>query len=309
MKISGFTIVKNAVQLDFPALESIQSLLPLVDEMIIVLGKSEDNTADIVKSIDSPKVKIIETVWDTEKYPLHGNVYASQTDIALKACTGDWCVYIQADEVLHENAIPIIRQTCEKELHNAKVEGLLLEYVHIYGDYEHYIDKLHFGYPLEIRIVRNLPEIHSWRDAQSFRKIPNFDYINYSQKKGTHKLRVKRICDAEIFHYGWSRDPRAMVKKMVDMHNVYHEEKREVEQNYYDYGNLLQFPLFKKKHPSVMEHRVKQCNWKHLLRYGGTKSRKGKLFGLKYRIVGFIEKLLGNRQTIGGLKNYILLKK
>ncbi|MGL4909187.1 MAG: glycosyltransferase [Bacteroidales bacterium] len=308
MKISGFTIVKNAIQLDFPVQESILSLLPLVDEMVVVLGKSEDNTADIVQSINSPKIKIIETVWDTEKYPLHGNVYASQTDIALKACTGDWCVYIQADEVLHENAIPLIRTTCEKELLHTQVEGFLLEYVHIYGDYEHYIDKQHFGYPLEIRIVRNLPDIHSWQDAQSFRKIQNFDHINYSQEQGTQKLRVKRIYGAEIFHYGWSRDPRSMGKKIVAMHNVYHKEKRELEQNHYDYGNLLQFPLFTKKHPSVMESRVKKCNWQHLLRYGGRKTRTGKMFSLKYRILSVIEKCLGNRRTIGGFKNYILLK-
>lgn len=34
MKVSGFTFVRNAVKYDYPIVESIQSILPLVDEEI-----------------------------------------------------------------------------------------------------------------------------------------------------------------------------------------------------------------------------------------------------------------------------------
>ena len=37
MKISGVIILKNAVLNDYPFLESIQSVLPIVDEMIVAI--------------------------------------------------------------------------------------------------------------------------------------------------------------------------------------------------------------------------------------------------------------------------------
>lgn len=189
MKISGFTIIRNAINYDFPVVESIKSVLPIVDEFVIALGNSDDKTDELISSIKSDKIKIIHTQWDSCRYNIKGMIYANQTDIALQACTGDWCIYLQADEVLHEDALPIIREACNKYIDDKNVDGFLLRYIHLYGDYEHYIDARHFGYPKEIRIVRRQPDIHSWRDAQSFRIIPNFNYKDYWQTEGTQKLR------------------------------------------------------------------------------------------------------------------------
>ncbi len=38
MLVSGFTFVRNGIKLDYPFIESIQSLLPIVDELIVVCG-------------------------------------------------------------------------------------------------------------------------------------------------------------------------------------------------------------------------------------------------------------------------------
>jgi len=35
MKVAGFTFIRNAVRYDYPVVESITSLLPLVDEMVV----------------------------------------------------------------------------------------------------------------------------------------------------------------------------------------------------------------------------------------------------------------------------------
>jgi hypothetical protein len=315
MKISGFTIIKNAVFFDFPIIESITSLLDLVDEFIIVAGDSIDNTNEVLASINSPKVKIINTVWDTDKYKNKSMVYAHQTDIGLKACTGDWCFYIQSDEVLHEDSIPAIRNACSKYLSDTNVEGFLLKYIHLYGDYEHYIDNRHFGYPREIRIVRNLPDMHSWRDAKSFRIISNFDYVDYWQKKNTKKLNCI-LLDAYIFHYGWSRDPRCMVKKMAvqgEMYSGQYSKTQDLtpkDEMYFKYDPLNYYPKFIGTHPKVMQDRIKKISWKHLLHYEGKRPNIGKMFGLKYRILTFIENnILPEGAMIGGFKNHRLLKK
>ena len=179
MKISGFTFIKNAVAYDFLVVESVRSVLPVVDEFIIVAGDSSDGTDELLKVFDGePKVRIIRTVWDTQTYDRGGMIYAQQTDVGLRACTGDWCFYIQSDEIMHHDALPVIREACAKYLDDRRVEGFLLKYVHLYGDYRHYIDSLHFAYPREIRIVRNRPDTHSWPAAPSAHGLNAFNRVD-----------------------------------------------------------------------------------------------------------------------------------
>lgn len=286
MKISGFTFIKNAVAYDFPVVESVRSVLPVVDEFIIVAGDSSDGTDELLKVFDGePKVRIIRTVWDTQTYDRGGMIYAQQTDVGLRACTGDWCLYIQSDEIMHHDALPVIREACAKYLDDRRVEGFLLKYVHLYGDYRHYIDSLHFAYPREIRIVRNRPDIHSWRDAQSFRVIPDFNGVDYDVEEGTRKLRCI-LLDALIFHYGWSRDPRCMVRK-ANNHNA----------------------LYEGTFPEAAAERMAAYDWADFVRYDGPRPNIGKRCGVKYRVVDFIEKhILRDGRRIGGFKNYKLLK-
>jgi len=303
MKISGFTIIRNAVNFDFPVVESISSALDIVDEFIVVLGDSSDNTEALLGTIASSKLKIIRSDWDTRTYNQHGNIYAHQTDIALHACTGDWCLYLQADEVLAPQAGAVITAACEKYLEDVSVEGFLLKYIHFFGAYDRYVDALHFAYPLEVRVVRNRKDIHSWGDAQSFRVIPDFD-LDYARREGTRKLQCIEL-EAYMYHYGWCRDPRKMGKK-VEEQQIMHDGKASVKQApYFDYGNLSVLPVFKGTHPAVMKRRIESTDWLHLLRYDGAVPEVlRKQFRLKYRLIGFVEnRILGGR-LIAGFKNY-----
>ena len=104
MRVAGFTFIKNAILYDYPIYESISSILPLCDELVVAVGKSDDATLDLIKSINSPKIQIIETIWD-ESQREGGRVLALETDKAFQAISdqADWCFYIQGDEVIHEN--------------------------------------------------------------------------------------------------------------------------------------------------------------------------------------------------------------
>lgn len=62
MKISGFTFIRNAVKYDFPVLEAINSILPIVDEFIVNVGKSDDGTFELIHKINDPRIKIVESV-------------------------------------------------------------------------------------------------------------------------------------------------------------------------------------------------------------------------------------------------------
>lgn len=311
MKISGFSMVKNATKLYYPIKQAIQSVLPIVDEFVIAIGDcdKDDNTRDEVLSIGSDKVKIIDTVWDIEKFK-RGSENAHQTDIAKEACSGDWLLYLQADEVIHERYLDNIVKSCKQYLDYPKVEGLLFKYKHFWGDYRHYHIS-HGWYPYEIRIVRNDPDIHSWQSAQSFRRIPNFDGFHYHQEKGTSLLNVALI-DAYIYHYGWVRPPKLMRNKMKSLETIHHgkekvDAKFEKVASEFDYGPLELLGEFKESHPKVMEDWIKKFDWSDKLYQSGTLNpyrEKHKHEKFKYRLLTFLEQTFFGGHQIGYFKNY-----
>ena len=316
MTISGFTFIKNATKLYIPLKESILSVLPLVDEFVIAVGDNDEDdlTLEIIESIDSDKIKIIRTIWDTQAY-VKNTEFAHQTDIAKEACTGDWLFYIQADEAIHENDYSVIQKALEENLEDDTIDGLLFKYRHFWGDYHHY-HLSHNWYPREIRIVKNKPEIHSWRDAQSFRKFKAFDYSPeaYNSEKG-EKLSVKLI-DAYIYHYGYVRPPYLMSYKSRVMHRSYHGNKK-AEKIYskdpkeFDYGPLNKIAKFKGTHPEVMKDWIAKFDWKDKLQYKGKRNPNRPIHKhekIKTRIVTWIEQYLLGGKSIGGFKNYILKK-
>ena len=315
MKISGFTFTKNATKLYYPVKESIECLLPLVDEFIVVLGDcdEDDDTEQEILSIGSEKIKIIHTKWNLDEYP-NGAEYAHQTDIAKAACSGDWLFYIQSDEVVHEKYLPVIKENCERYLHDEEVDGLLFKYRHFWGDYDHYILS-HAWYPNEIRIIKNDPEIHSWRDAQSFRRIPHFDGLNYNKSENTFKLNVVEI-EAYIFHYGFVRPPYIMQKKRKD-HNTHYRGKSSTEQKFrneeeaFNYGDLSKLKIYKESHPAVMKAFIGQFNWKEQLHYKAVPvSRKlHRHEKVKYRILSLFEQKFLNGRLLFGFKNYRIIKR
>ena len=92
MFVSGFTIVRNAIRFDYPIVEAIKSILPLCDEVVVAVGKSEDETLQLIKSINDSKIKIIETIWD-DSLREGGKVLAAETNKAYDTISekADWC--------------------------------------------------------------------------------------------------------------------------------------------------------------------------------------------------------------------------
>lgn len=315
MKISGFTFMRNTSSLYYPFAESIRSILPIVDEFIIAMGDNDpgDNTEAMVRSIETDKIKIINSKWETSRFS-NGTIYAEQTDLAKKACTGDWLIYLQSDEVIHEKYLDVIRKTCEQWNDQEQVEGLLFNYRHFWGDYNHYV-KSHVWYPFEIRIIRNRDYIHSYGDAQSFKVIQDFDGIDYRTKTNTRKLRVKRV-DAMIYHYGWVRPPRLMQSKNKQMESYYHD-KEKIEREYkrrspvFDYGNLSNYPVFKETHPTVMKEFINRFNWQDELHYEKDYKPEREALKhekLKYKLFSWIEENLMNDKLLFGYNNWKIIR-
>lgn len=312
MKISGFTFIKNGDKLYIPTKEAITSILPICDEFVIALGDCDDDdkTEEIIKSINSPKIKIVRTIWDVKRFPKNTE-FARQTDIAKNHCTGDWLFYIQCDEAIHENDLETIKKACLENLNDSRVDGFLFKYLHFWGDYEHY-HLSHAWYQREIRIIRNDDFIHSWKDAQSFRKFSKWNggtFEDYDKKEDSEKLNVK-LLDVHVYHYGYVRPPILMTKKKKVNSTTYHGAPTQEVLNLdelYDYGDLSKLQKFEKTHPAIMQNWIAKMNWKDQLRYSSEGNRKRQLFKhekLKYRIISWIENTFFGGETIGGFKNY-----
>jgi len=289
MKIAGFTIIRNAVQNDYPVVEAITSILPLVDEMIVSVGDSEDSTLELIGSIISSKIKIVQSIWDPNLRQ-GGRVLAVETDKAFRqiASDCDWAFYIQADEIVHEQYHPAIIEAANKYKNDTEVEGLLFNYLHFYGTYD-YIGDSRKWYDKEVRIIRNDLRIHAYRDAQGFRK-------------NGEKLQVKPI-NATIYHYGWVRSPSLMMNKQksfMQFWEVQEEWKEFVEtNNVYDYNEFDSIAIFQGTHPNVMKKRISEKNWQVTL------DLRKKNFSLKNRFLYWIEKKTGKR--LFSYKNYKII--
>ncbi len=251
MQVTGFTFIRNAVIYDYPVIEAIRSILPICDKFIVAVGDSEDNTLSMIKAIDTKKIKIIETVWDTSLKKYDGFL-AAETDKAFQqiASSSDWAFYIQADEVIHEKYLDTIYANMQKYKDDPTIDGLLLNYLHFYGSYDYVGASLRW-YDKEIRVIKNNKNIYAYRGAQGFRKDRN------------KKLNVKLI-DAYVYHYGWVKNPEKQQRKQLSIFGLVSDAwKKEANKKSltFNYQRIDALSLFKGTHPKVMVQKIAQQNW------------------------------------------------
>lgn len=291
MNISGVIILRNAVINDYPAAESIRSVLPLVSEMIVSIDPGDDNTWDVISSMNDPKIKMIRSHWDMSKRE-GGKVYAEETNKALDAVSpdADWVFYIQADEVIHEKDHPAIIDTAKKYQHNNQVDGLLFRYIHFYGTYD-FVGAGRQWYAYETRMIKNKSSIRSYKDAQGFRI-------------GDQKINVVKV-NADVYHYGWVKSPRKM-KEKIDQTIVFYNNDDEGIRRYredvidFTFDNFGQLERFSGTHPMVMQERIDRQNW-HL-----DFDLKKTTYSSKNKLLNMVEKWTGIR--LFEFRNYRIIK-
>jgi glycosyltransferase involved in cell wall biosynthesis len=243
MKVSGFTFLRNGQKLGYPFVESIRSILPIVDEFVVALGPCDDDTEEMLRDIGDPKIRIIPTQWNEciqPDYSVKGFVYGQQKSIALFNCTGDWAFYLEADEVVHENDLPKIRAAMERHLNGTRVEALIFDYLHFYGNANTYAWSPGW-YRSEVRIIRNT--IPAWSSEALF----------FNVVIGHKRSRYPRAAHtgATIYHYGWVRSEAQMNLKAAAVHKYWDEKPAAM----VDYSKIdpATLKLFTGTHPKVVQ--------------------------------------------------------
>ena len=292
MKITGITIIRNAIKNDYPIVEAISSILPVVDEMIVSVDRGEDNTEQLIRSIASPKIKIIFSEWDMNLRQ-GGKVLAVETDKVMQQVStdSDWIFYIQADEVVHEKYHQAIRSAAEKYKDDKKVEGLLFKYLHFYATYDYVADSRRW-YSCETRIIRNDKTITAYRDAQGFRKADT-------------KLDVAAI-DAYVYHYGWVKTPQQMKAKQKNVSRYWAEDGEAFDaflatEDFFDFNDFDSLEKFNGTHPAIMQQRIHEQHLKLDLDISKKK------LSFKNRVLYWFEKLTGKR--LFAFRNHKVIRK
>ncbi len=141
MKISACYIVKNgAADLD----RSINSLREFVDEIIVVDTGSTDETVEVAEKFGA---KIFYDEWQDD--------FSKPRNIALENVTGDWIIFLDADEFFSAETAQNIRFVATRaEEFNQR--GVLVYLVNIDVDAGNKI----LGTNYVLRIFKNLREMH-----------------------------------------------------------------------------------------------------------------------------------------------------
>ena len=247
-RVSGFSIVRNAMQYGYPVEESLRSLAPLVDELVVAVGKGDDGTLELVRSLDLPGLRIIETVWD-EALRVGGQVLAQQTNLALAECRHPWAFYLQADEVVHEEDHARIRAALERWGADRSVDALRFRFLHFEGTYA-YVNWVRYW--KQCRLVRNDGRIRSVGDAAGFGRADG------------RPLRIRHT-GAKIYHYGWARAREVLKRKTLAFQKLYHDDAwvaaryGEVPPEYLSDVDIAF--RFRGTHPAVMAARIGGATW------------------------------------------------
>jgi hypothetical protein len=274
MKVSAFTFIKNGQILGYPFLQSIQSVLPIVDEFVINVGESEDDTLELINSLDNSKIRVIESKWNP-KMKDSGFVYGQQKMIAQYNCVGDWAFYVEGDEVYHENDLNKIYDSMEKHLNNFKVEALVVDFYHFYGNANSYLNSPGW-YRSETRIIRN--------SIRSYAPDGLFWVVLEANKKGRYPNA--KHTDAFCYHYGWIRTEDEMNLKSKKVQKYWGKQYSKI-----DYANIDQTIIteFVGTHPEIMHKWLPKSNdvFKANPLYKISSKQK------KHRIMKHFEKLFG----------------
>jgi len=274
MKVSAFTFIKNGQLLGYPFIQSIKSILPIVDEFIINVGLGEDSTLDEIKKINDPKIRIIQSHWN-DNMKDRGFVYGQQKMVAQYNCTGDWAFYIEGDEIYHENDLDRIHMSMKEHLNNSNVEALIFDFYHFYGNGNSYLDSPGW-YRTEARIIKN--------SLRTYAPDGLFWVVLDSNKNGRYP-KAKHT-GAKCYHYGWVRSENQMNLKSEKVQKYWGGSAKKI-----DYSKMDQSIIkkFQGTHPKIIQ------NWlpNDIGLFKADPSYKLTNKQKKHRIMIFFENLFG----------------
>ncbi len=204
LKISACTLIKNAKLYEYPIIESITSLLPYVDEYIVNCGSQEDLDLVLSHFLSDSKVKPFLSEWEGKDQGMA--FFRNQTNKSIALAQGDWIVYCQSDEIIHEKDGERLKDII-KYADDRSCDAIAVNFIHFCKDYFHIFKTYSEGFDMyekQVRIIKNNGLIKSVGDACGF---IGFNNVFFS--------------DLVWYHVGYVKDAKTMLIKKQDLKEFY----------------------------------------------------------------------------------------
>lgn len=194
--LSGIIPIADAIQMDYPIRECLESMRAVCDEIVVADWKSSDGTTEMLNewTADDPKIKVVhysphEEPRGMPEYNLRWMNYARER------VSHQMMLHMDADEILDDTA------ECHEAINRAVSDGLCRTFnrLNFWRDHKHLIpDGYHLG-----RCVTRMGPSNYWLPCDEPRH------------PGESRLRDDAELDASlrIFHVGFLRRPDAFYAK------------------------------------------------------------------------------------------------
>lgn len=184
MKISIYTLAKDAIRLDFHLKAMLAHHLQYADEIIVIECNSKDKTYQTITSFNNPKIRVFRENWNQT------DSYLGILNRAQSYCTGDWCIKLDIDEFIPEWEWEKIRAY----LTDTTADIVPIRLINFYGNYlVFHGDPLKSCWPLnKWPIHRNSKMFEAWGDSSNVR-IKGHD---------VEEGRAEDIAGFEVHHFG-----------------------------------------------------------------------------------------------------------
>ena len=234
MRISACYIVKNERD---NIRRSIESLQNQYDELIVVDTGSKDGTQDVVRNFGG---QVFEYHWKDD--------FAAARNFALAQASGDWLIFLDADEYFTVDTAGNLRRVLE--MASPEADGIFVDMVNFDADTG--IVQDHF---YQVRLLRNKPGLHYEGIIHEYPR---------NSKGGNLMLQCVSSELLQIYHTGYrsclakekARRNLYLLQKMVDLGTPENELARYFCDCYKGLGNTAAF-----------------------LHYGWLEVKQGKRFG------------------------------
>lgn len=199
-KLCGISIAKNVIKFDYCIKESILSMLEVCDYVVVAYVESEDNTLELLESINSQRLEILHLTEKDWNFYNDKNRLNYITNIAIQHADRlgfEYVLYVQADEVLHESSYESVRRAMQNN-----AEAYMVSRVNLWKSPDLELNVEPHRLPCSNYVIRLAKSNYrTYDDAESIGALADFGFVE----------------QIKIIHYGFVRKKEVMKSKIINM--------------------------------------------------------------------------------------------
>jgi len=201
MSLGGNVCIRDGNRLDYPWRESIESLLPVCDLVVVCDASSTDGTLEEIRAWceREPKLRLCCYPWTDPKGDIEFWVNWLNFCREHVPCTHH--IQLDADEVLDERSYPAVREYAR----DAPGHTVRCKRLNFWRDHRHLIPH---GVCLGHEVIRLAPQ-RMWLPSDG------------AHPKGIEAVMMAVNSRITVFHYGFLRNPDAYFAKSKLLHSYF----------------------------------------------------------------------------------------